>query len=131
RLEQALKANTQLKNQIRDIKGQFGDASKNNSRLDRELQALTTNNTQLSDELSKIKKISANAIALDHNNRELLQKNELLKIQIEELTAENQRLSNKSNKEWFMYGVFAVFMGALLTVLLPRLKGKRKSSEWA
>ncbi|NNL57147.1 MAG: TIGR04211 family SH3 domain-containing protein, partial [Pseudomonadales bacterium] len=79
---------------------------------------------------ASIKKISSNAISLDINNRELLQKNEMLKVQIAELQAENARLSDKSNKDWFIRGALAVAIGALLAVILPRFKPKPKNSEW-
>ena len=65
------------------------------------LKQLKKNNQALESELSQIKKLSANAINLDNNNRKLLQNNEMLKIEIAELQADNARLADKSDKEWF------------------------------
>lgn len=98
--------------------------------IKQQVQSLSRQNQSLTSELASIKKISSNAINLDINNRELLQKNEMLKIEIAELQAENARLSDKSNKDWFVRGALAVAIGALLAVILPRFKPKPKSSEW-
>ena len=81
--------------------------------------------------MSQVKKLSANAINLDNNNRKLLQNNEMLKIEIAELQADNTRLSDKSDKEWFLRGAFAVFIGAILAITLPRLKIKSRAKEWS
>lgn len=95
------------------------------------LKQLKKNNQALESELSQIKKLSANAINLDNNNRKLLQNNEMLKIEIAELQADNARLADKSDKEWFLRGAFAVFIGAILAITLPRLKIKSRAKEWS
>lgn len=95
------------------------------------LKQLKKNNQALETELSQIKKLSANAINLDNNNRKLLQNNEMLKIEIAELQANNARLADKSDKEWFLRGAFAVFIGAILAIALPRLKIKSRAKEWS
>ena len=95
------------------------------------LKELKKNNQALESELSQIKKLSANAINLDNNNRKLLQNNEMLKIEIAELQADNARLADKSDKEWFLRGAFAVFIGAILAIALPRLKIKSRAKEWS
>ena len=95
------------------------------------LKQLKKNNQSLESELSQIKKLSANAINLDNNNRKLLQNNEMLKIEIAELQADNARLADKSDKEWFLRGAFAVFIGAILAIALPRLKIKSRAKEWS
>jgi len=95
------------------------------------LKQLKKNNQALESELSQIKKLSANAINLDNNNRKLLQNNEMLKIEIAELQADNARLADKSDKEWFLRGAFAVFIGAILAIALPRLKIKSRAKEWS
>ena len=95
------------------------------------LKQLKKNNQALESELSQIKKLSASAINLDNNNRKLLQNNEMLKIEIAELQADNARLTDKSDKEWFLRGAFAVFIGAILAIVLPRLKIKSRAKEWS
>ncbi len=126
-----------LNRQLQQLQQRLSSASESgksltseNSKIQSQLQKLSRENQQLSSELASIRKISANAINLDVSNRELLQKSEMLKIEIAELQADNSRLNDKSDKEWFLRGAFAVAIGALLSILLPRLKPKPKSSEW-
>ena len=121
---------TQMRGQLKDTKSKSSELNSENNKINAQVQQLSRENQELTSELASIRKISANAINLDINNRELLQKNELLKIEIAELQADNARLNDKSDKEWFVRGAFAVAIGALLAVILPRLKPKPKSSEW-
>ena len=95
------------------------------------LKQLKKNIQSLESELSQIKKLSANAINLDNNNRKLLQNNEMLKIEIAELQANNARLADKSDKGWFLRGAFAVLIGVILAIALPRLKIKSRAKEWS
>ena len=101
------------------------------SELEQQVSSLARKNQSLSSELASIKKISSNAINLDINNRELLQKNELLKVEIAELQTENARLADKSNRDWFIRGALAVAIGALLSIIIPKFKPKSRSNEWA
>ena len=114
-------ANTSLSNE---------SISQSKSDLEKQVSSLSRKNQSLNSELTSIKKVSSNAINLDINNRELLQKNELLKVEIAELQTENARLADKSNRDWFIRGALAVAIGALLAVILPKFKPKSRSSDW-
>ncbi len=120
----------QLEAKLTSLQTSNTTISKTSNDTQQQLKRITRKNQTLTSELASIKKISANAIVLDSNNRDLLQKNEMLKIEIAELQADNARLGDKSDKAWFVRGIMAVFMGALLSVLLPRLKPKPRSREW-
>ena len=101
-----------------------------NSSLDSQLQSAQSQSSDISDELNNIRKISANAISIHQQNEELLTKNRILQGEIDILSATNEQLRSSDRQSWFMYGAMAVVMGALLTVLIPRLKRKKKFSEW-
>ena len=121
----------QMSERLEQAQSQQSGFSKDNTELRQQVQNLSRQNQSLTSELASIKKISANAITLDRNHRELLEKNEMLKIDIAELQADNARLADKSDKEWFIRGSFAVILGALLAIILPKLRPKPRSSEWA
>lgn len=130
RLLQANSTLEKTKQQLTTVKSTSSQTHSKLGEVQQQLKSLSRQNQSLTSELTSIKKISANALNLDHNNRELLQNNELLKIQIAELQADNSRLADKSDQEWFIRGAFAVAIGALLTVVLPRLKPRTRSREW-
>ena len=53
----------------------------------------------------------------------------MLRSQIEVLEADNQRLQDQLDSEAFMNGAFAVLLGVLITLLVPRLWPKRRKSS--
>ncbi len=119
-----------LKEKMAAVKENSQQTQQSNSEIQKQVTLLSRENQNLTSELASIKKISANAISLDSSNRDLLQRNEMLKVEIAELQADNARLSDKSDKEWFVRGVLAVAIGALLSIILPKLKPKPRSREW-
>jgi SH3 domain protein len=100
------------------------------SQLVAELKNTQSNRDGINTELKNIKKISSNAISINQQNRELLEKNGILQSEIDILTAANERLTNSERNTWFLYGVFAVVMGAMLSLIIPRLKRRKRFSEW-
>ena len=119
-----------LNKKLTNLEKNNSETKQSNGEIQKQATLLARQNQQLNKELDSIKKISANAINLDTNNRELLKKNEMLKIDIAELQANNSRLSDKSDKEWFFRGALAVLMGVFLAIILPKLKPKARSKEW-
>ncbi len=122
--------NKTLQLKLAQLSTQNEEITTNSNEASREIKALTSTNQTLSEELASIKKISSNTININAKNKELLEKNEKLKLKIDQLVTENARLSDQSNKAWFIRGALAVAIGALLTVIIPRFKPKSKNSEW-
>ena len=85
---------------------------------------------KLAKELDYIKKVSANAINLDKKNQELLEQGEQLKISVDTLRAENERLQSNKDLNYIMIGGGLILLGLFLGWLLPKLSG-RKSDTWA
>ena len=59
----------------------------------------------------------------------LAQETEVLKSRIEVLQADNQRLQSSAESDAFFNGALAVLLGVIITLLVPRLRPKRKSSS--
>ena len=86
----------------------------------------------ITDELTQLKQVSSKALQLDADNRRLVVDSEQLRSQQDMLEAENQRLHDKVDSEDFLNGALAVFLGVIITLVVPRLWPKRrKSSSWA
>lgn len=101
-----------------------------NNVLSTELNTVRSTSNEVSSELKTIKKISSNAISINQQNQELLERNGILQSKIDVLKAANEQLSDSERNTWFLYGVFAVVMGSLLTIIIPRLKRRKRFSEW-
>lgn len=95
-----------------------------------QLSALSKTNSSVSTELSKIKAISANAVQLNMDNQRLLEENQMLINKVEILNTDNKRLVDKQESDAFLNGAFAVLIGVMITLLVPRLWPK-KSTDWA
>ena len=121
-LEQLRKENSQLKDQLGGLQGDFRETASAS-------EALQQRNAALSAELEEIKAISANAIQLNSDNSRLLEENQALKNRIDILAADNQRLDDKLDNDAFINGAFAVLIGVMITLVVPRL-WPRKRSEW-
>ncbi len=94
------------------------------------LTALKAENAQLNKELTHIKNISSDTIKINEQHRIVLEKNQMLENDLNVEREENQRLSNNSDKKWFMNGALAVLFGVIITIIVPRLQRPRRHSEW-
>ncbi len=101
-----------------------------NIRLKNRLAEATSTNEELQVELSTVRKLSTNALALQEQNEELIKRNRILQSEIDVLTASRDQLEKDNRQRWFLYGGLTLFLGALLAVLLPSLKPRRRYSEW-
>lgn len=82
-------------------------------------------------ELHRIKSISSGAIELDQKYQKLLEDHELLQTANDALNAENTSLKNDRRFSYMFYGAMLVITGMFMAVILPRLKMKKRHSEWA
>lgn len=97
--------------------------------IKKELDTLSKHSGNTDKELEHIKEISKNAIRLDNNNNQLLEENELLKASHEEAQQRVVMLENNQKTEGFIYGALAVFLGAILGWLLPKMRS-RQNDGW-
>ena len=118
----AEKKSNQLAEEVKVLK-------QTNTGLSAELQSTQATSNDVTSELKTIKKISSNAISINQQNKALLERNSMLQSEIDVLKAANEQLSNRERNSLFLYGVFAVIAGALLTIIIPRLRRRKNFSE--
>ena len=75
--------------------------------------------------------IIGNLATIGSQNEELLRRNQLLQNELDLRNAEVDRLTDESWKMYFLYGGGAVFGGAILCLILTRIRPRRGYSEWA
>ena len=131
---------------------ELATAKQNLNRLTQEHSELSDKYKQVSDELAKvktslsetetaqqkstmelhrIKSISSGAIELDIKYQKLLEEHELLQTANDTLNAENDSLKSDQRFSYMVYGAMLVILGMLMAVIIPRLKIKKRNSEWA
>lgn len=120
-----LKTRTALKK----IKENFATLSKEHKSLSQTQATLSTDKKQLDTELARLSKIAKKPIMLDKQNRQLQQKNVTLEKDLQRLNQENHSLKDRSQREWFIAGALVLFGGIILGLIIPKLRG-RKRSTW-
>jgi len=78
-------------------------------------------------ELNDIRSASANAVSLRDQNKTLRQRVTDFERQIDELQMENSELRSRDMREGMVIGAAVFLLGMLASVILPRLKPKRRS----
>lgn len=90
-----------------------------------ELQAVT-------EELAQLRQISGSAVETAERNRRLVTEAEAMRTTIDTLGADNQRLQERVRSSAFLDGAIAVGLGVIITLVVPRLWPRRRSSSsWA
>ncbi|WP_235965139.1 TIGR04211 family SH3 domain-containing protein [Sediminihaliea albiluteola] len=133
-------------NRLQSIEQKNQDLLQKNTELQEELSQLQSERSELSsqvmdsdstlakvsEELAQLKQISGKSVQLDSENRRLVEVSETLRSEVDTLVAENQRLQDKLQSSAFIDGALAVLLGVIITLVVPRLWPKRRSSSsWA
>lgn len=127
-VEQRLK-NTQEQNAA--LTARVRELDQENARLKEQVQELSQTANQATEELTQLKELSADAVSLHNRHQELLEQHQMLQTNIDTLRAENDRLRNDDTVNKWLYGAGLVLLGIFLSILLPALKPKKRSSDWA
>ena len=83
-----------------------------------------------SEALQRSASILDNRSALQLQNKQLVSQNQLLQQELDVLTANYSALQESRNNQFFLFGGLLLALGACLSALLPRLRGRKRFSEW-
>jgi SH3 domain protein len=111
--------NKQLNQQLATLKNQ-----------EQQPQEILASHSSLDSVPATIDEAAANAIEFNVDHTALLEENQALKNQLELLSTDNQRLNDEKNSDDFLNGAFAVLLGVMITLAVPRL-WPQKRTEWA
>ncbi len=131
KLTRAEKTLTTLRTQNKELSDKLSALQGNYQALEGQHSEASQSLTANTDELARIKAISADALNLDRSNRELRNSNEELRNQLELLEVENSRLKDKSESNMMLIGGALVLLGVILALIIPLLKPGKKSDSWA
>ncbi|MCC6916101.1 TIGR04211 family SH3 domain-containing protein [Nitrosomonas sp.] len=95
--------------------------------LTRRAVNLEKDNKRLEAELASIRQLSANAVQLSDQNREMRQQTAGLKEKLGKLEQENHTLSEKIQREWFFAGALVLFSGLVIGLIVPRIQWRKRS----
>ncbi len=130
RLEKALARIEPLKSENDQLKAQLTEMKSTLKQTQAQNKELIATNDQVKQTLARIQKTSANAVAIDTENKELKEVNIKLENELEITRQKNLSLKTNSDQVWFMYGGFIALLGLILGLLIPRLK-LRPDQRWS
>ncbi|MCK7595708.1 TIGR04211 family SH3 domain-containing protein [Microbulbifer sp. CAU 1566] len=114
-----------------NLGGEVRRLEEENGKLTTALKSEQDRAEAMAKELKELKTLSADAVSLNQRHQKLLNQHELLKQKQAMDHAEIQRLSSNDTQKWFMYGAFSVLMGAILALVAPHFRPRKRHSEWA
>lgn len=119
-----------LRQQNASLKKELATYREKNAQAKTQLSGLSSQSSELARELEQIKTVSANAIQLNADNQRLLEETQRLRNEVDVLVTDNQRLNDEKDNDAFLNGAFAVLIGVMIALIVPRLRPK-KATDWA
>ncbi len=130
KLIQQQKELTALKKRNSDLDSDFQALRAESKALRDQLNSSLGDNETVARELADVRAISSDAIALNQQNEQLVKNNHMLQRENDALKANVDDLQKDKRNESFLYGGLTVFLGAILVVMIPKLRGRKRFSEW-
>ena len=119
-LTNATSRGSSLNSQLAAIKGQYDSANRQISTLEREKASVEK-------ELAEIKRTAANVLAINDQNKSLMDELAAAQIRADTLEQENRVLASQTTRYWFMAGGLVLLIGIALGIWLPRIRWQRRS----
>ena len=94
-----------------------------------ELEQARTNHGAVSRELADLRTAAANVVEIRDDNTSLHERLGQRDREVDQLTADNARLSTRKNQNWFVVGAAVLLAGIVIGLVAPMLRRKRRS-DW-
>ena len=120
----------QSRAQVKELRKKLSEIESQNKELGTQVKTSQREIKSQESSMEKLKRISANPVALANKNKSLEVQLSKLTSSNAMLTEENEELTNESTQDWFILGA-AVSLGSLLFgLLITRINWKRKRHSW-
>ena len=94
--------------------------------LEARIEELTGAGEGLNEELTRIRRVSADALGLARENDELKAERKRNEVALEQVRTENMELRAHTTQRWFMIGAGVLGAGILTGLILPHLRYRRR-----
>ena len=119
--EKIIAKNTALKEQLAKLKAE-------NKSLTQQREKLNNSAQNLDQELTKLKRVSAQPIAIQKTNDKLRIDLATKTSEAKLLSEENADLKNRDQRDWFVTGAAVTLGSILFGIILTRIRWRKKSS---
>lgn len=122
-----------------DIEKKLSDStSKGEAGLLNDLGVLKEENKKLNDQnialerqFDELKQASGNVLKITQQNKEVIEKNQLLQSRVNSLEAIKEKTQDNSQMDFFVYGGLLVIMTLVISAVIDGIKRRRSYSSWS
>jgi len=118
-----------LKKQNNTLQETLSDTREELKSLKTAHRQLNTGSAQLQRELENIQRISKEALSTEAALRDLSERNQMLETELEKMTQENALVKSANLREGIQFGILAVVIGVLITLVVPRITARRRRND--
>ena len=129
-LDQARARAAAMEKERNELAASYSELETRFAETSNKLDQLSQHNKQQMTELERVKSLSGNAVQLDREYKQLLSEKQALENRMLAITTENSQLKSRMENNDFLNGALAVFLGVIITLVVPRLWPSRRKSEW-
>ena len=119
-----------LKADIRQEKATIAELNARIKQFEADNRTLEKNRDGLSDSLEKLKQVAARPVAIAQQNKELEQQLNKVTSELTLLQDQNDNLTDRNIKEWFLIGGGVSLASLLFGLVIPNIKWRRKRDSW-
>ncbi len=127
RLTAAEEAVEPLSRENAELRERLAALSGEKAQVQSEYAELEEGNQRVRQELAQIRKAAANAIAIDNQNKALQERVVNLERELQLVQQENQALSDRSARDWFLMGAGVLLLGVAMGLILPRMRWQKRT----
>jgi len=130
RLAEAEQKLVVLRQEPGKLSSQLADLQETYAALQRKFTVLKNEKKTLKLELSRLNKVARDPLRVASERDDAIERSQQLSDELDMLRLKNQRLTDKTEQNWFLIGGGVVIAGIILGLLLPHMRVKKNRSEW-
>jgi SH3 domain protein len=130
RLAEAEQQLVVLRQEPGKLSSQLANLQESHSALQQDFTAIKDENGNLQQELSRLSKVARDPLRIAQERDDAVVRSQKLADELGILKLKNQRLTDKTEQNWFLIGAGVVIAGIILGLLLPHMRVKKNRSEW-
>lgn len=130
RLAEAERQLVVLRQEPGKLSSQLADLQESHADLQQRFNAMQNENGDLKQELSRLRKVAQDPLRIATERDDAVVRSQQLADELDILKLKNQRLTDKTEQNWFLIGAGVIIAGIILGLLIPHMRVKKNRSEW-
>ena len=130
RLAEAEQQLVVLRQEPGKLSSQLADLQESHADLQQRFNTIKNENSDLKQELSRLRKVAQDPLRIATERDDAVERSQQLADELDILKLKNQRLTDKTEQNWFLIGAGVIIAGIILGLLIPHMRVKKNRSEW-